>query len=718
MSGRTDIFERAMNQGHSAAWDQSWESAVSSYREALSEFPDDPKALASLGLCLFQLEKYEQALTFYLKATRLSPDDPLPLEKAAEICEQLGKIDQATLARLKAAELYFRNRELDKSVDNFLMVSRLDPRNMRAHSRLAVIFEHTGRKKRAAREYLILANLIQRSGDNEKALQAAQYALKIEPQNNEAKQAILLLNSSRPLPEFEQRIVTDQLRKPEEKDSYDSENLEQVISGLDPVAEARKRAIVLLASMVFEELSGDKELESTNLGSQSIFKGSSGFSYSQQSKAPEIRLNLSQALDLLTRGELAQASQEIEKVIEAGLNHPAAFFIVGFMKSQGRDLEGAVLHLQRAISNQDLALGSRLLLGQTYRRLGRVEKATIEYLEALKLADSEMVPEIDVNDLVQLYESLIAAETQRTDIEAKQRLCDNIEEILMRGDWLDHLAQVRKELLVGVDGGSINAIAEILLEARSGQIVESINRIRQLTRDGYLRSAMEEAFFALDYAPTYLPLHLDIGELLLHLDRHHEAIEKFDAVAHTYNMRGELGRAIDLYRRVIKLSPIEINARNRLIKLLVEHGQLKEAIAEYQYLAEVYYNMADLNQARQTYLDAYHLAQDKIMNREIKAQVLRNIADIDLQSLDWRQALEIYEQVRRLKPDDPKVRIHLVDLNFHLSKNDQAIIEVDDFLRYLLKRGEKDQAVEFLKELVGEYPDKVILQQRMDGLSH
>ena len=229
---------------------------------------------------------------------------------------------------------------------------------------------------------------------------------------------------------------------------------------------------------------------------------------------------------------------------------------------------------------------------------------------------------------------------------------------------------------------------------------------------------MEEAFYALDYAPTYLPLHLDIGELLLQLDRHHEAIEKFDAVAHTYNMRGELGRAIDLYRRVIKLSPIEINARNRLIKLLVEHGQLKEAIAEYQSLAEVYYNMADLNEARQTYLDAYQLAQEKIMNREIKAQILRSIADIDLQSLDWRQALEIYEQVRRLKPDDPKVRIHLVDLNFHLSKNDQAIIEVDDFLRFLIKRGEKDQAVEFLKELIGEYPDKAILQQRMDGLSH
>ena len=43
MPGREDIFQKAMNDGHSAAWDQEWDKAVAAYRQALQEFPDHPK---------------------------------------------------------------------------------------------------------------------------------------------------------------------------------------------------------------------------------------------------------------------------------------------------------------------------------------------------------------------------------------------------------------------------------------------------------------------------------------------------------------------------------------------------------------------------------------------------------------------------------------------------------------------------------------------------
>ena len=72
MPGREDIFQKAMNDGHSAAWDQEWDKAVSAYRRALQEFPDQPKALNSLGLALYHLGNIRQAVVFlerYLLST-------------------------------------------------------------------------------------------------------------------------------------------------------------------------------------------------------------------------------------------------------------------------------------------------------------------------------------------------------------------------------------------------------------------------------------------------------------------------------------------------------------------------------------------------------------------------------------------------------------------------------------------------------------------------
>jgi tetratricopeptide (TPR) repeat protein len=68
MAGREDIFNKAMNTGHSAAWDRQWDKAAQAYQQALEEFPDDPKALSSLGLALFELQRYDESLETYQKA--------------------------------------------------------------------------------------------------------------------------------------------------------------------------------------------------------------------------------------------------------------------------------------------------------------------------------------------------------------------------------------------------------------------------------------------------------------------------------------------------------------------------------------------------------------------------------------------------------------------------------------------------------------------------
>jgi len=115
-------------------------------------------------------------------------------------------------------------------------------------------------------------------------------------------------------------------------------------------------------------------------------------------------------------------------------------------------------------------------------------------------------------------------------------------------------------------------------------------------------------------------------------------------------VRGESSRAISLLQRVCELNPIDMDARNDLIELMSERGKPQQTLQEYIKLSETYYNLADLAMARKTYTRAFRFAQTANIDRESKVKLLHRMADIDMQSLDWRNAIRVYEQIRTIEP--------------------------------------------------------------------
>ena len=56
MTGNQDAYQKEMNIGHSAAWDQDWNQAAQHYRAALEISPENPQALNSLALALLEMQ--------------------------------------------------------------------------------------------------------------------------------------------------------------------------------------------------------------------------------------------------------------------------------------------------------------------------------------------------------------------------------------------------------------------------------------------------------------------------------------------------------------------------------------------------------------------------------------------------------------------------------------------------------------------------------------
>jgi len=292
-------------------------------------------------------------------------------------------------------------------------------------------------------------------------------------------------------------------------------------------------------------------------------------------------------------------------------------------------------------------------------------------------------------------------------------LCANIKGLLLRADWRAEVTQAREQLPKSAEGMPPTPLAEILTQAQSSQVIEAVGRVRQLARAGHLRTAMDEAFEAFKFAPSYLPLHTLVGDLLIQEGRTQDAIAKFGVVAQAYSVRGEAGQAISLLRRIVHVAPMDLASRTQLIEQLSARGETDEAIGEYLDLADIYYRLAELDMARKTYTTALRLAQQGGANRAWSVKLLQRMADIDMQRLDWRQALRVYEQLRTLEPDDLSVRKNIIDLNIRLNQANQAANELNGLLTHLESAGRHEEAVPFLEELVNENSQNAILQRSL-----
>jgi len=713
MFDKQNSFDDEMNLGHTAAWDQDWSKAAQHYRQALDERPDDPKGLVSLGLALYELGSYDQSIQYYSRAIDISPNDPLAFDKVAQLHEMQQQHEQVISPALRASELYLKQGNISKSIECLVRVIRVDAENLPAHSRLALIYERTGRKQQSVNEYLMVASLFQHNKNLEKAQQAVDHAIELSPESKEAREAQSMVLTGQTLPKpVPVEVQLPEIREP--KDLTEPQDITEAdVSNLDPIAEAHELAISALANVVLEQNPNGNDLliEEISTADKSTLDMDPA-KYNQSHAAPDMYTHLRLAMNLWSQDSKGAGTDELERAVEKGLDHPAAYFELGAVRSEEDRLESAIRYLQRAVDNPDFALASRLLIGRTLRYMDRLSEAATSYLEALRIADSRLVPADQTADMQHMYTPIIEAETKQVDPAAKNRLCDMVEDLLVRPGWQTYLVKARGDFQIDVEGVPAIPVGELISNPQGDKIIESVRQINQYARASHWRSAMEEAFFAIQFAPTYLPLHTYMGELLLKQDNLSEAVNKFGAIAKTYQARGETQSAVKILRRLINAAPMDLSARTQLISLLEEMGDLDQTVQEKVNLAGVYYNLADLNRAREVYLDAYKIAQSSRSSVDIKVKILYHIADVELQSLDWKHAEEIYTQIQLLKPNDRQATEKLIEIKLRLGQDQLSNQDLDEYLSVLQLSGDEEVGQAYIQKLAGEYPDRVFLRKK------
>jgi tetratricopeptide (TPR) repeat protein len=715
MPGHREVYEQALRQGNSAAWDQKWEQAITAYQRALTEFPGDPVAMDHLGLAYMQSGQLDQAQSVYQEAVRADPQNPIPHEKLAEILERGGKVVESVQLRLSAAELFLAKHEADKAIDNWLVAARLVPENMVARSRLALAFQRTGQVKQAVTEYLALAAIMQQARQPEKAMQAVEQGIKILPDSPELSRARAALKSGKVLaiPPPYKPGMTGMLTPPqtgalpETPSPAPRQSLSLESKSVSPQDAAQKKAMAVLAEKLFE---ADKDTFDNRR--VSIDQFTRGEEKTDSSHADQNRY-LALAIDAYSRQQNQEAMQYLDRAFRVGFEHPAASFLFGTLQLAEGELEPAILSLQKAVEHPDLSMGAHYILGRAYRDSGKAHQSAIHFLSALRQADMNTVPEDQRDALQRTYEAFLEVPESEQEPDQWNQTGERIESLLTSPDWESRLRLARAQLDAQSDSPGTMPLAEMLSLGKPQALIEAMGYLDVAVQRGLWRTAMEQAMLALDHGPTYLPLHLRITEIQLKEDKQTEALSKLALIARTYRIRGETLQAGKTYERILQINPMDINSRTELIALLVQQGDLRSALSFYLDLADVYTQLADLEGARQTYESALMLAVRNNADKSWQIQLLYRLGDLYMQRLDYRAALQTFQRLQQLDPTDEKAGTQLVDLMMRLGKISDAQNLIDSVTREWTRLGNQDQVLAWLEELVRVRPEEALLRRKL-----
>ena len=162
-----------------------------------------------------------------------------------------------------------------------------------------------------------------------------------------------------------------------------------------------------------------------------------------------------------------------------------------------------------------------------------------------------------------------------------------------------------------------------------------VRNAERLVGRGKLNAAIEAYLAVLDSNPDDTTTLNRVGDLYVRLKRLGEAIELFKRAAEHFSEEGFVVKAIAIYKKILRLDPLQLEASESLADLQTRQGLIKDARQQYLAVAEGYQRRGDT-------------ASNTTVHRKLV----------------------------ELEPDDPAHRLHLAEL---FKKQDQILDAQDQY---------------------------------------
>jgi tetratricopeptide (TPR) repeat protein len=689
MAGNRAIFDRAMEQSREAARAGHWDESLKASVRALQEFSQDVGARTSAAVALFHTGKFDQALKAFEGLRAADPQNEFFLEYIARTQRQLGHVDDALAILRTLADAHESQQRTVQAIEAVKEMLDLRPDLDDQRLRLAKLYEHGGAKREAAGEYLILATRFQHADQFDQAAEMAEAALRLDPQSREAKDRLLSLRA----------------------------------------AMARQAGIEVPDTDRRPGVSGQS--------------AGTGMLRSQQFQVEKL---IEQALKKQEAGELDDAVELYEQVLEAGVERADLFYSLGLLYQERGDHKAAVHVLNRAVIDAEYALSSHFALGTSYRELGQLPQAAQEFEQTIRLVDLQTIGRTEADDLISMYQSTATIYEEIGDIARASSLYATLASFLESKRWGRERAAEFKERsrelaernmfakLRTMGTGALTPQAEVEQAAveDNQSRPESWGKIRPIT--DFLRNDRQGGTSALS-DPVQLeqfsePLMMleslpaaasDVPATPLPMEGLADEVADWVRLSGKYLDQGLLEAALDACHDVIHLDTDYLPIHLRMGEIYERQDRPDDALTKYQLLIETYRLRGEQEPAIDVYLRYIELSPDTVNARSKLADLLKSVGRDDEAVAQLIQVANTYfrlaqtnkalEEYRRLLQWAPKNRDVHTQYGLALLKLERYEAALDQFHR-ALDLGEADDPLMIARlnmtlALMGDQPSAV-----------